>query len=156
MNRNATLCYQGCKGGNKPRSETRSAAALQHKMGWSADCPRLCPPWPALALQPVLWTPPSQPMWQFPWSQSTIAPFSEPQPCHKAGPGAFALMPLQAGSGELLQQSSQQGQETCFVPALLGGSFLLCKKGVFKSAAVQGSAGKQNLVYLFLFPSIRW
>lgn len=115
----AALCYQGHEEGNKPRNETRPAAALQQKMGWSADCPCPCPAWPALALQP--WTPPSQAMWQFPRSQSTVAAFSEPQPCYKAGPGAFTLVPLQAGRRELLQQPScQQGQETRSVPTLPG------------------------------------
>lgn len=82
VNRNTTLCYQGHKGGNKPRSETRpAAAALRQKMGWSANCPCPCSAWPALALQ--AWTPPSQAMWQFPGSQFTTAPSSEPQPRHK-------------------------------------------------------------------------
>lgn len=79
VNRNASLCYQGHKGGNKPRSGTRPAVALQQRMGWSADCPCPCPAWPAPALQP--WSPPSQAMWQLPGSQSP----ADPSQSHRHG-----------------------------------------------------------------------
>lgn len=148
VNRNATLCYLGHKGDNKPSSERRRAAALQQKMGWSADCPCPCPAWAALALQP--WSPPSQAVWQFllPVHRSallraTAMPESRPW---------CICFDASAGSGELLQQPSQQGQETRFVPALPGTGEVFfsarsgCSNLLLSKAVLEGKS-------LFIFSS---